>query len=227
MRRPGLAALLLAGACALGDVAGAGDIAKAVVILEAQVQTLPGNVAEAAPPRFVLMEDGTVFVGGSSRVFTGKLDGGELKALDRRLAEVRKLPGLAGAVTLGPGAASFRLLLRKGRPIDMKISGDPAQAPLALRPLADLVRDLDHFDAPALQPYQAAQYALTARAGTLAGGCRAWPFPDPPESTGFAARVVSAESVKGWPVGATPASACAGDQRFVVALRPLLPGETP
>jgi hypothetical protein len=218
-----LALMLLAAAPA---AAPAGDIAKAVVILEAPVETLPGNVAAAAPPRFVLLEDGTVFVGGSSRVFTGRLEGGALKALDRRLGEVRKLPGLAGTVTLGPGPASVRLLLRKGRPIDMKIEGDPAQAPPALRPLADLLHDLARFDAPGLQPYQPAQYALTARAGTLAGGCRAWPFPDPPEASGFA-RVVPADSVKGWPVGATPASVCAGDKRLVVALRPLLPGETP
>lgn len=219
-----LGALVLA-AAARG--AAAGDVPKAVVVLEVEAETLPGNVAAAAPPRFVLMEDGTVFVGGSSRVVTGRLAGGDLKALDRRLSDVRKLPGLAGTVTFGSGAGRQRLLLRKGRPIDMKIAGDPAEAPAALRPLADLVRDLARFDAPSLQPYQPASYALTARAGTLAGGCRAWPFPEPPESSGFAPRVVPADSVKGWPVGATPASVCVGDKTYVVALRPLLPGELP
>ena len=205
----------------------AGDIAKAVVVMEAFVETVPGQVPEAAPPRFVLMEDGQVFVGGSSRVLTAKLAGADLKGLERRLAEVRKLPGLAGVVTLGPGEARHRLLLRRGRPIDMKITGDPGQAVAALRPLADLLRDLGRFYHPSLQPYEPAQYALSARAGSLAGGCRSWPFPDRPESLGFAPRVFTADAVRGWPTGASPASVCVDDKTYVVALRPLLPGETP
>jgi hypothetical protein len=224
MRRPALAALGLTLAAA---PAPAGDIAKAVVVMEALVETVPGNVPEAAPPRFVLMEDGQVFVGGSSRVLTARLPGADLKALERRLAEVRKLPGLAGAVTLGPGDARHRLLLRRGRPIDMRITGDLAQAVASLRPLADLLRDLSRFNHPGLQTYEPAQYAMSARAGSLAGGCRSWPFPDSPESLGFAPRLLAAAAVRGWPTGATPASVCAGDKTYVVSLRPLLPGETP
>ena len=66
---------------------------------------LPGQVAEAAPPRFVLLEDGQVFVGGTHGLFTTRLAGRELKDLDQRLSDVRKLPSLAGVVTVGPGKA--------------------------------------------------------------------------------------------------------------------------
>jgi hypothetical protein len=227
MRRARAAlALTLLGAAAARPLA-AGDIAKAVVILEAQDQSVPGDVPKAAPARFVLMEDGTVFVGGTSRVLSARLDGAVLKALDRRLDAVRKLPGLGGTVALGPGAGSYRLLLRKGRPIDMQITGDPAQATGSLRALADLLRDLSRFNDPALQPYQPTHYAMSAFAATLVGGCRPWTFPDPPEGLAFAPRVMDAASVRGWPTGATPASVCAGDKHYAVALRPLLPGETP
>jgi hypothetical protein len=204
----------------------AGEIPKAVVVLE-RLPGPSGDGAEAAPPRFVLMEDGTVFVGGTSQVLTAKLSGGDLRALERRIADVRKLPGLAGTVTIGPGDASCRLLLRRGRPIQMTITGDPAQPAAALRPLGALLVDLPRFDSPLLKPYLPAQYAMSAREGTLAGGCRAWPFPDPPDRLGFSPRVTSAAEVRGWPTGGAPASVCANDKSYVVTLRPLLPGETP
>jgi hypothetical protein len=216
-------ALLLAAASG----ARAGEIARAVVVLEALVATEPGSVPEAAPPRFVLMEDGQVYVGGSSRLLTVKLGGAALKGLERRLAEVRKLPGLAGTVTIGPGEKRHRLLLRRGRPILMSIVGDPAQPVPSLRPLAALIVDLPRFHDPGLRPYEPAQYALGAREGTLPGGCRGWPFPDPPSSLTFAPRAVAADEVRGWPTGAEPASVCAGDKTYVVTLRPLLPGEAP
>lgn len=220
-------AAFLAGMLTVSGVAAAGDIPKAVVVLEAFTPTLPADVPEAAPPRFVLMDDGQVYVGGSGRVLTVKLGGAELRTLERRISDVRKLPGLAGEVTIGPGGARHRLLLRKGRPIQMTITGDPRQPAPALRPLAALLLDLPRFHQPGLQPYQPAQYAMSARAGTLPGGCRAWTFPEPPDATAFAPRVVPADQVKGWPTGAAPASVCVGDRSYVVTLRPLLPGETP
>jgi hypothetical protein len=42
-----------------------------------------------------------------------------------------------------------------------------------------------------------------------------------------APNVVPAESVTGWPTGATPAQVCSGDKTYVVTLRPLVPGERP
>lgn len=221
MRRAGPLAVL---ASLLAAPATAGEIPKAVVVLE-RVGAGPGG--ESAPPSFVLMEDGTVYVGGTSQVLTARLTGGALKALERRISDVRKLPGLGGAVTIGPGEARHRLLLRRGRPIQMTITGDPEQAAPSMRALGALLVDLPRFHDPGLKPYAPAQFALSAREGTLAGGCRAWSFSEAPDRLGFAPRVVSASEVRGWPTGGSPASVCAADKHYVVTLRPLLPGETP
>ncbi|HET8644575.1 MAG TPA: hypothetical protein VFO85_03745 [Vicinamibacteria bacterium] len=220
MRRAAALGLALA---LMGMGATAGEIPRAVVVLE---RLGAGPEGEGAPPRFVLLEDGTVFVGGTSQVLTAKLAGGDLRALERRIADVRKLPGLQGTTTIGPGEVRHRLLLRRGRPLQITITGDPEQA-TALPPLAALLRDLPRFHHASLARYVPSQYALRARAGALAGGCRAWPFPDAPESVAFAPRVVSSPQVLGWPTGAAAASVCAGDKKYVVTLRPLLPGEGP
>ena len=70
------AAVALAALLAAGAAAGAGEIPRATVVLEALTPGLPHEVPEAAPPRFVLMEDGQVYVGGGSRLLTAKLSGG-------------------------------------------------------------------------------------------------------------------------------------------------------
>ncbi len=173
---------------------------------------LPGQVAEAAPPRFVLLEDGQVFVGGTHGLFTTRLAGRELKDLDRRLSDVRKLPSLAGVVTVGPGPAVRRLLLRKGRPLDMKIEGDLAAATPALQPLAALVLDLERFHHPGLRPYAPAQLALSAREGTLPGGCRPWTRPEPLAGSVFAPQAVSAADFALWPTGAAAGVGLRGGQ---------------
>jgi hypothetical protein len=219
------AALAVLTAVALPAAARAGDLPGALAFLETHVPALPGSVPEAAPARFALLEDGQVFVGGSSEVRAGRLESRDLKALDKRLGDVRKLPGLAGSVSLGPGTQRFRLVLRKGRPLDMTLTGDPAQASGALRPLGQLIQDLLRFDHPSLRPYAPASYVLTAREARLPGGCRSWPFPEPPST--FVPKVVPAQEVAQWPKGSAPASVCVGDKAFVVALRPLLPGEQP
>jgi hypothetical protein len=220
------AALVLA-AASLAASAGASEIPRAVVVLESTAAPLPGEVPEAMPPRFVLLEDGQVYVGGTHGMFTARLPGREFKDLDRRLSEVRKMPALAGVVTVGPGTAVRRMLLRKGRPLEMKIEGDLEQAPLGLQPLAALVRDLERFQHPALRPYAPATLALQAKEGTLPGGCRRWTRPEPLEDAVFAPKVVPAGDYETWPKGGVPASVCAGDKRYVVTLRPLLPGEKP
>jgi hypothetical protein len=207
--------------------AGAGDIPTAVVVLEVFNRVHPDDVPESAPPRFVLLEDGQVFVGGTSRLASGRLSPAEAKALDRRLADVRRLPGLAGTIRLGGGEGRRRLLLRRGRPLDMTLIGDPAQAAPALRPLAALIDELSRFDHPGLRPYEPGAYAVSAREGTLPGGCRSWPFKEPPSESVFAPRTLPGDSLRDWPTGATPASVCAGDKAWVVSFRPLLPGERP
>jgi hypothetical protein len=215
--------------CALAGLApaGAGEIPNAVVVLEVFGRARPDDVPEAAPARFVLFEDGQVFVGGTRRLAAGRLSSAEAKALERRVADVRKLPGLAGNVRLGAGENRQRLLLRRGRPLDMTVIGDPAQVVPALRPLAALIDDLARFEHPSLRPYTPESYAVSAREGTLAGGCRSWPFPESPAESVFAPRALSGESVHDWPTGITPASVCAGGKTYVVTFRPLLPGERP
>lgn len=210
---------------AVAAAARAGEIPKALVVLE-RLAGPAGDLADPAPPRFVLLEDGQVFVGGSNQVLTAKLAGADVKALERKIADVRKLPGLSGAVTIGPGEVKHRLLLRRGRPIQMEITGDPARAE-ALRPLAALLVDLPRFHHPSLTLYVPALYAMSAREGTLVGGCRPWSFAETPDRLAFAPRVVTAPEIRGWPTGAMPASVCANDKNYVVTLRPLLPGEAP
>lgn len=218
------AAVLAAFAAATSHAA---EIPRAIVVLEAGSVPLPDQVLEAAPPRFVLLEDGQVFVGGTTSVVTARLTGRDQKDLERRLSDIRKLPALAGVVTVGPGTAVRRLLLRKGKPMDVRVEGDLAAATPALKPLADLVLDLERFHHPSLRPYAPAQLALQAREGSLPGGCRRWTRPEPLADSVFAPRAVSAADFETWPKGASPASVCVGDRKYVVTLRPLLPGENP
>jgi hypothetical protein len=174
-----------------------------------------------------MLDDGQVFVGGTSRLAAGRLSAPEKKELERRVAEVRKLPGLTGAVTLGPGNVRRRLFLRKGRPLDAVLTGDPAGAPASLKPLAALVESLAGFQHPSLKPYEPSSYAMSAKEGELPGGCRPWNRPEPLDTAVFAPRVLPAAGFGDWPTGATPASVCLGDKKYVVTFRPLLPGERP
>ncbi len=207
--------------------AGAGEIPGALIVLEAVMALPPGQVPSASPPRFVLLENGEVFVGGTSRLAAGRLEKPEVRALERRIDQVRKLPGLGSTVSLGVGASRYRLLLRKGRSLEILATGDPARAPAPLRPLASLLQDLSAFDHPTLRPYATGSYALSAREGSLTGGCRPWGFSVSPAEAVAASRSVSAAAAGDWPTGAIAASACADDKTYVVTLRPLLPGQRP
>jgi hypothetical protein len=224
VRTPAFAAAAL---LALATTASAApvDIPNALVILQDLTPLRADQVAEAAPPRFVLLEDGTVFVGGLRRVAAGRLDSAEMKAMERRLEEIRKLPLLTGSMSLGTGPQRYRLVLRKGRPFDAQLSGDPATAPASLQPLASLVAQLLRFVHPSLHPWTPTVYAMQAREGELRGGCRTWRGKEPVSGAVFAPRATPAADVADWPTGATPASVCMGDKRYVVAFRPILPGE--
>ena len=202
----------------------AAEVPNAVVVLEVLVPAQPGDVPQAAPPRFVLMEDGGVYVGGTRDIMTGRLAGTELKELERRISEVRKLP-LAGVLTIGPGPQRRRLFLKKGHALEMALNGDPSDPPAGLRSLAALVEDLARFQHASLRPYEPASFAMSAREGALPGGCRPWTLPEPLAESVFAPRVVPARGHGDWPSGAVPASVCVEDKRYVVTFRPLLPGE--
>ena len=109
----GLAALALAHG---RTPAAASEIPGAVIVLEAAPGT-PGSDPSAAPPRFVLLKDGQVFVGGTARLEAGRLEKGEASALQKRADAVRKLPGISSSpVALGGDAArTMRLWLPTGR----------------------------------------------------------------------------------------------------------------
>ena len=207
--------------------AGAGEIPGSVIVLEVVAPPLPGQVPGAAPPRFVLLASGEVFVGGTSRLATGRLEKPEVRALEKLIEQVRKLPGLGSTVSLGAGPSRYRLVLRKGRSLEILATGDPATAPAPLKPLASLLQDLSAFDHPSLRPFEPASYLLSAREGSLTGGCRPWSFGVSPGEAAVAPRSVPAAAAADWPTGALAASACAGDKRYVVTLRPMVPGERP
>jgi hypothetical protein len=231
--RPAVAAALLT--LAASPLAVAGDIPGAAIVLEATPGT-PGSDPSAAPPRFVLLKDGQVFVGGTERLEAGRLEKREASALLKRAEAVRKLPGRASApgtgslVPLGGDPSrTLRLRILEGKPFEVVATGDPAQAPPGLAPLSALLTDLLRYYHPSLRPYAPTSYAMTVREARLVGGCRPWRFPFPITEALASPRTVSAAEAAGWPTGARPASVCAGesDRRYAVTLRPLLPGERP
>ena len=212
------AALLLASAAAAEDV---------YISLEAALAETPDLVADGAPKRFVLLEDGTVYVGGTQSVAAGRLEKAELKDLGKRLDRVRKVPGLGASVAFGEGPQRYRLVVTKGRSLDVVVSGDPAAAPAPLKALAGLIADLASFQHASLRPYRPATFALRAREASLAGGCRSWSFPVPVERALAAPQPLPAREAAGWPTGAQAASVCVNDRRYAVTLKPLLPWERP
>jgi hypothetical protein len=230
--KPAAAAALLALAAAPPAVAG--DIPGAVIVLEATPGT-PGSDPTAAPPRFVLLKDGQVFVGGTEHLEAGRLEKKEASKLLKRAGALRKLPGLASApgtgspVSLGGDPSrTLRLRILEGKPVEVVATGDPAQAGPGLAVLSALLADLLGYHHPSLRPYAPGSYAMTVREARLVGGCRAWRFPFPITEALASPRTVSAAEAVGWPTGARPASVCAEpDRRYVVTLRPLLPGERP
>jgi hypothetical protein len=214
-------------AIVLAAPASGAEVPGASIVLEADPGT-PGSDPASAPPRFVLMEDGQVFVGGTARLESGRLEKKESSALLKRAEAVRKMRGLSSPVELGGDASrTLRLRLLEGRPLEILAEGDPAAAPPALAPLASLLVELLRYHHPSLRPYAPTSLALTAREHRLVGGCRAWAFTFPIAEALAGPRIVTAEEARGWPTGARPASVCADGRHYAVTLRPLLPGERP
>ncbi len=183
-----------------------------------------GEIPAAMPARFVLLEDGQVFVGGTSAIASARPPKKDLKAIQKLLARARKAPGLAGGVTFGPGEKRYRLFLRKGPEVLAK--GDPGGAPAGLRPLAQLVKALETFTHPGLRPFSPDSFAVMLHDVAQAGGCREWRLPVSLAELRKGPAVIPAAAASGWPTGGYPASVCEGDRRYTVTLRPLLPGET-
>jgi hypothetical protein len=206
----------------LASAAGAEDL---YLSLEAALPESPDLIVEAAPTRFVLLEDGTVYVGGTQAIAEGRLEKLELKEIGKRLERIRKTPGLGASVSFGEGRQRHRLVVTKGKALDVVASGDPAAAPAALKPLASLVADLASFQHASLRPYRPVSYALRAREARLVGGCRTWSFPVPVERALAGAQPIPASEAAGWPTGAQASSVCVNDRHYAVTLKPLMPWE--
>lgn len=217
--------VLLAGLVASAPtavVARAAD-SEALVVLDIGSPSVRDEIPSAAPPRFVLHPDGLVFTGGTSVVSSGRLDKERIKAIEARIARIRKMSGLGATLTLGPGADTYRLRLPKAR-LEILAKGDPTKAPTALAPLASFLVELASFHHPSLRRYSPVAYLLSAREGTLPGGCRSWSLPVPLAAALAGAETVPARSAVGWPTGAAPASVCDGAKHYVVTLSPVIPG---
>jgi hypothetical protein len=205
----------------------AGEVPDATLVLEATVG-VPGTLPAAAPPRFLLRRDGTVFVGGSAQIYTGLLVKDEVKAIENRVKALRKAGSLGPSVAFGDDTTKrYRLRVLKDGARDVVITGDPAAAPLELQGLALLVSDLASFDHPSLRPWLPTEYAVSAREGVLVGGCREWLLPLSLDDVLAGPQRLAAEEVERWPRGADPSSVCRDGRYYVVTLRPLLPGEQP
>ncbi|MEE8218059.1 MAG: hypothetical protein V3S03_03750, partial [Vicinamibacteria bacterium] len=148
---------------AIAPQADPGEIPGATLILEAAVG-LPGSIPAAAPPRFVLLRDRQVFVGGSEAIYAGQLSKNEVKRIEKRVKRLRKAGLLNPTVSFGDDVTKrYRLRLLKDGVRDVVISGDPEAAPPELQPLASLVSELLRFDHPSLRPWAPTTYALSAR----------------------------------------------------------------
>jgi hypothetical protein len=232
--RRSLSALALA--AALVARAEAGELEGALLMIEAAPGT-PGSEPQGAPPRFALLEDGQVFVGGTSSLETTRLSKDELQPLRKRIEAVRKAVERNGPPSPDPGASAIRVRFLGVRPVEALLDSSRlnvrlptaggAVPPPALQQLEALVGDLLRYDHPGLVRYGPASYALSAQRRALVGGCRPWTLAFRIEDALAAPVAVYARDVVGWPTGAMPASVCVDDKRFVVTLRPLLPGERP
>jgi hypothetical protein len=203
----------------------AGVPADTIVAFWTTAPARRGEIPEGMPVRFALQEDGRVFVGGSREIAVGRPENKDVKAIEKQLERVRKLPVFAGPQTLGPGDDVYRLTIRKAG--DIVAKGDPARASGALRPLAQLIEMLMAFEHASLRPYAPTTLLVAARETPLPGGCRRWTFPVALTDVLKEPRVVAAAQAAGWPTGSAPAVVCDGSRRYAVTLRPLMPGETP
>jgi hypothetical protein len=203
------------------------EIEDAVLLLEATPGT-PGAERTGAPVRFALMKDARVFTGGTFLVEAGQLEKREASSLRRRAEDLTRLPGFSETVSFGGDPrSSARLQLLEGRRFDLTVTGDLDRASGPLAPVAAFVSSLMSFDHPSLRPIAPASYALSVRETSLTGGCRRWTFLVPLAAALKGRNSVPRSATEGWPTGALPASVCAAERRYVVTLRPLLPGERP
>ena len=196
--------------------------------LPGEMKLTPRESFEGVPPRFVLLTDGSVFVGGRRDLLRGFLDKGEMQSLSTRLDVARKAHQKAGApatLVVGEGPALFRFSVLLGAPLQVVVMGKiPPQGSPALPPLADFIRRLDGFRHPSLKPWDADRFVMFVREKALPGGCR--------NARGLPAlaQAVSADTVvpetltRGFPTGPDMSQVCDGVRRYTVVFQPLVPG---
>jgi hypothetical protein len=233
-RVPSARAVAFTWALSLGALEASGQGAAAPWL---RLDPLPGEMRltaresfDGVPPRFVLMTDGSVYVGGRREVLKGALSRPEMQDISTRLDQVLKSLGKSGpppTLAVGEGPAIFRLSVLLGTPFQTVIMGDLKTAMVApsLEPLPDFVRRLANFRHPSLRPFDPPQFAMVVREKVVSGGCRSskgLPALVPALST---ETVVSETVTRGFPTGPDVAQVCDGLRRYTVVFRPLIPGE--
>jgi len=196
--------------------------------LPAEMKLTPRESFDGVPPRFVLLTDGSVFVGGRRDVLRGFLDKVEMQALSTRLDQALKAHGKAGSpktLVIGEGPALFRFSVLLGAPLQIVVMG--ALPPLGgppLAPLPEFVRRLAGFRHASLKPYDPAQFTMTVREKALPGGCRtAKGLPSLAQAV--ARETVVSESVtRSFPTGPDMSQVCEGLRRYTVVFQALIPG---
>jgi hypothetical protein len=196
--------------------------------LPAEMRMTARESFDGVPPRFVLLTDGSVFVGGRREVLRGSLDKGEMQAISTQLDLAMKSLGKAApppTLVVGEGPAIFRFSVLLGAPLQMVVMGSlPASGPPALPPLPDFIRRLAGFRHPSLRPFDPAEFTMIVREKTLAGGCRTAPGL-PLLSQSLSNEVVVPELlIRSFPTGADMTQVCEGAKRYTVVFRPLIPG---
>ncbi len=202
-----------------------------------RLDPLPGEMGlnpresfDGVPPRFVLLTDGSVYVGGRRDVLKGRLDKAEMQTISTRLDLALKSLGKAGppqTLVVGEGPAIFRFSVLLGSPLQLVVMGnlETPGAP-ALAALPDFIRSLSGFRHPSLRSWDPDRFTMIVKEKALAGGCRVAPPGLPPLAQTMANEVVVPEGVtRGFPTGASVSQFCDGPRRFTVVFRPLIPGE--
>jgi hypothetical protein len=204
--------------------------------LPAEMKLTPRESFDGVPPRFVLLTDGSVFVGGRREVLRGFLDKAEMQAISTRLDTAMKSFGRAGppkALVIGQGQAQgdgdgpaiFRFSVLLGAPLQVVVMGKvpPAGAP-ALMPLPDFIRRLAAFRHASLKPWDPAEFTMIVRERTLPGGCRtAKGLPSLAQAASGETTVPEALT-RSFPTGPDMAQVCEGPKRYTVVFRPIIPG---
>jgi hypothetical protein len=199
--------------------------------LPAEMALTPRESFDGVPPRFVLLTDGSVFVGGRRDVLRGFLDRTEMQAISTRLDVAMKSLGKASpprTLMIGEaeGPAIFRFSVLLGAPFQVVVMGRmPAAGGQALLPLPDFIRRLAGFRHASLKPFDPAEFTMIVREKILPGGCRTAPgLPSLAQTVSGDARVPEALT-RGFPTGPDMSQVCEGSKRYTVVFRPFIPGE--